>query len=412
MKKRERLEWILLLIIFLISFLPSSDASDNSLQKLAGHVKKIPPHVTAGILVLDGDTGQIVFEKNKNALLCPASLTKILTTAASLHYLGPDYRFKTKIFHTGDYSEGIIHGDLFIKGYGDPVLVEERVWQAVEALKRKGLKKVLGKVCYDTTFFDTVSINPFWKNVSRKSYFAPSGALSVNFNTTRQGNDYIAVQDPGSRAASLFQRLLQEGGISISEQPVQATVPAGASLLLEMESKALSLIIGDLNRYSNNFIAEQLVKTIAAEKAAPPGTTETGLALLGLYLFQTFGIKVEAYTLRDGSGLAYDNRLSPNQIVTVLRHCAADFTIGPEFLTSLKRPAYDSKEGTFFKSPALTKTIRVKTGHLKGVNGLAGFLHTAEGRTLCFCILLNYRKGNSWNMDRFIEDFLLILTAL
>ncbi|MBT3434732.1 MAG: D-alanyl-D-alanine carboxypeptidase/D-alanyl-D-alanine-endopeptidase, partial [Nitrospinaceae bacterium] len=128
----------------------------------------------------------------------PASNMKLMTTAAALAYLGPDYTFSTDVYTTGTIRKGVLKGDLFLKGYGDPTFVQERVRELAYSLYLKGVRQVLGDLIADDSFFDGQRYGKDWKvNGSGKAYLAPYSALSVNFSL-------VNVQvDPGSGPGAL-----------------------------------------------------------------------------------------------------------------------------------------------------------------------------------------------------------------
>ncbi len=150
-----------------------------------------------GVEAIACESGEVVHSKNPDVLLNPASNLKILTSAVGLEILGPAYVFRTSVLHDGKFEDGVVHGNLYIRGEGDPQLVFEGAWKFVKNLQARGLKVVEGDLVADDSFFDGRRMIPDWDRASRDdeafAYDATIGALSVNFNAVA-----IYVQ-PGAR---------------------------------------------------------------------------------------------------------------------------------------------------------------------------------------------------------------------
>lgn len=140
-------------------------------------------------LVVMTSKGQVLFDYNGSQPFIPASNVKLLTIAAAFHYLGPHYRFVTKIY--GDRKiddDGTLRGNLYIQGSGDPSLRSEDLWKISRELKLLGLHKVTGRVYFDTSLFDDEHFGPGWEDHAVQPgerycpYLAPISALSVNYN--------------------------------------------------------------------------------------------------------------------------------------------------------------------------------------------------------------------------------------
>jgi len=141
-----------------------------------------------GVQVVNVHTGEEVFAQNADLALVPASVMKVLTTAVALRELGSGYKFATYISTDGTIDgEGVLHGDLYLQGFGDPTLVTEDLWRLVFDLWLAGVRKIDGDVIHDNSHFDDERLIEGWRKevdlANGPSYFAPIGALSVNFNT-------------------------------------------------------------------------------------------------------------------------------------------------------------------------------------------------------------------------------------
>lgn len=139
-----------------------------------------------GIYIARIKDGKVIYKSQENELFSPASVTKLITAAALLHYFGPTFHFETKIGYTGKLQNGLLKGDLIIEGDGDPSFVSETLWGVAADLKHMGLKAVSGNILINNSIFsgkirDEIRVEG--KDVSNHAYDAPVTAFGVNFNT-------------------------------------------------------------------------------------------------------------------------------------------------------------------------------------------------------------------------------------
>jgi D-alanyl-D-alanine carboxypeptidase/D-alanyl-D-alanine-endopeptidase (penicillin-binding protein 4) len=194
----------------------------------------------------------------------------------------------------------------------------------------------------------------------------------------------------------VIRELLEREGVQITGRSRTGLAPSEARELYVHQSRALYRIIDDLNKFSNNFIAEQVLKTLGAEVYGPPGSWGKGLAVVAEVL-ESLGIARGTYTLADGSGLSRLNRLSAAQLVTVLIRMAQDFRVQPEYMASLRTPASDGRHSYRFQRWDHAQRARVKTGSLSDVSALAGYVNGPDGEVIAFALLLN---GPLCSMER------------
>jgi len=144
------------------------------------------PHETLSVYVSDVETGESILEWNGNEPRNPASTIKLLTTLVALDVLGPTYRWRTDVFAAGELDNGRLDGDLVLKGYGDPFLVTERVWQLLRNIRHAGVRDISGDLLLDDSWFDVGDYDPaaFDRQPLRAYNVAPN-ALLMNFNVVR-----------------------------------------------------------------------------------------------------------------------------------------------------------------------------------------------------------------------------------
>lgn len=380
-----------------------------------------------GMLVQELSDGPVLVDHGADEQLAPASVTKLFTAAAALWRLGPAHTWETPIAYRGRMSEGTLTGDLWVLGRGAPDIVEEKLWLAARALKDTGLDRISGDLVVDDRYFDDRRYPEGWPGgiQRREAYHAPISALMANYAARRVDNRWRAVEDPALHLGERLRELLALAGVRLEgrvrrptagEQtavPPPEAVPAGddglhipgqLTLIHTIRSEPLGRLVLDLNKFSNNPAAECVVKTLGAQDYGPPGTTTKGLATVARFLNEVLGIPLNAYIQADGSGLSALNRFSPRQLVQLLQYAHRDFHLGPEFVSSFKLGGLDGWNPRPFRDPPLVGELRVKSGHIRGVNTLAGYAHTQGGKTLAFCLMVNGHRAPQWEVDQRIAE--------
>lgn len=418
-----------------------------------------------GLIVESLASGEVLFERNADLAMIPASNMKLVTGACALSVLGPDYRFETDLLTDRRVEGATIAGNLYVRGSGDPSLVSEELWKLVEDLRAYGVDRIAGDLVLDASRFDSIAVASPAAAEGDRAYDARTGALSLNFNAVavhvrpaaRAGDPVVAVLSPdvgfvtlenrgvtgstrsrsslevrrvyeggrnvvrvsgrlpaGSQPRVVYRnlddplgyfgaalaRFLERAGIAIGGLVVAGPTPPDAKILIEHESKPLSLIVRDLGKYSNNFVAEMLVKELGAHESGPPGTTAGGVAVLERYL-SSVGADSGAYRIVDGSGLSRANRLSARTIARVVRSALADFGTSYELAVSLSISGTDGTLEDRMSYPGLAGRVRAKTGLLDGVTAISGLLETASGDEVLFSILVNGFSCEAWKVHDF-----------
>jgi len=458
---RQLWKWCLLILV-----LPTTVFSQDSLVQAVDALLQnncLNQSQTA-VSIVALPSGRSVYTRNTETPLLPASVTKLVTTAAALHYLGSEYHFKTDISYTGDRVGDVIMGDLVIKGGGDPKLTSEQLWYIVSQIKGHGIHEITGNLLIDNDFFDKYLRVPAWgSQTTATAYDANLCALSVNFNvvgvhilpskevgepvivwlepetdylslvnlgkTTKRGNNtvsasratseegiqikvagsmplgsqektiFLNVPDPVSYAATTFRSFLQQSGINIHGDTRIGSTPSNLTLLYRHYSAPISTILKELNTYSNNFIAEQIVKTIAAEVTQTPGSHEEGQRLIHAFL-RSIGINTQEVNLVDGSGLSRENRIAVGAITDLLTISYNRFDIGPDFIAALKIMGAEGSFSKRFSDSPARSLIRAKTGTLSGVSNLAGYVENEDGQLFGYAIFLNSNRCGDWGADQ------------
>jgi len=353
---------------------------------LPGWVRRMEArNIRASVGLWDLDTGRQLEGHQPDLALVPASTAKVISTYAILKTLKPDYELTTEVW--GDLRGGTVTGDLVFKGGGDPMLTSERLWLIAQELRARGLLRVTGRIRLDESAFDSQRFGNGWEGTSANTT-PPVLPLSVNFN--RDNGRLVA--DPERLALDTIQRILREAGIAIQEEPLTGAQP-NPQKLLGFQSAPLRELVSDINKYSNNFMIEMLVKQFGG------GTWPEGIRRIQLFYSSVLGLGPDKIGLTDGSGLSKDDRLSARTLAIVLRAAWNDFEVGPEMVGSLKIIGGEPWK-LHIKDPNLARRIRCKTGHLSGVTSVCGFLQTPDGKLRVFAIILNgpCEEEDAWEL--------------
>lgn len=331
------------------------------------------PH--SGALVVDAESGRTLFSRRARVGRIPASVEKLWTTTAALRELGPDARFRTQARATGPLGDrGTLHGDLWLRGDGDPTLRADDIALLAQRLSQAGVKRITGRVLGDESRFDSLRGVPS-SGYAPSLYVEPLSGLSYQRDLLR-GRYMLS---PAAYAASalvdaLARRRIPVGGYGAGTAPARARVLASAS------SPPLAAIVAATNAPSDNFYAETLLKDLGAERGGG-GTTAAGArvsrasaAALGLHP-----------TIYDGSGLSRADRTSPAQVVSLLRAERDD----RDFTTSLAILGHTGTLVHRLRGTVAAGRCRGKTGTLTDVSALVGYCAVPSGRRLIFAVLSN-----------------------
>ena len=181
----------LALVILLLAGAPAAAANDSGEEALPLGVRSVlklrqVPAESLSLYVEDVDTGKVVLDWQSGRQRNPASTIKLLTTLVALDVLGPAYRWKTDVYALGEIGDGRLDGHLLLKGYGDPFLVTERVWQMLRRIRAEGIDEIDGDLLLDDTWFDVGEYDPaaFDRRPLRAYNVAPN-ALLMNFKVVR-----------------------------------------------------------------------------------------------------------------------------------------------------------------------------------------------------------------------------------
>jgi D-alanyl-D-alanine carboxypeptidase/D-alanyl-D-alanine-endopeptidase (penicillin-binding protein 4) len=349
----------------------------------------------SGLLVVDAESGQVLCRSASGSPRSLASNTKLFTTATALARIGPSARIPTKVFSVGRIDfRGILHGDLYLQGGGDPTLgtpgfndayipgLGTNVYGLRPQIRATGIKGITGRLYADDTIFDRL------RGVADSGYATSSeiGPLSgLDFNSGYSGRSTSSgfSSDPAKLAAKTLARSLNRAGIHVPAKVALGKAPAGATRIAMIRSPTLTRIVNLTDVYSVNFFAEMLIKLLGA-RFGSAGSTAAGAGVVSSFA-RAHGSGIHAV---DGSGLTRSNRASPRGVVNLLL-AMRKTGVGEEFVEDLAVAGLEGTvEGRMRGTPAYGH-CRVKTGTLTGVSNLSGYCFNKSGRTMVFSVLMN-----------------------
>lgn len=466
--------YLIFIVLFICNFTKSqvkndsiSKYSTNSLSEFREQLNYIfndPIFASSnwGVFIESLETGEFLYKKEENKLFIPASNIKLFTTAAALYLLGPDYKYSTNIFIKGTIKNGVLKGDLIIKGSGDPTISGRfynndmlsiyNSW--ADSLIAHGIEEIDGNIIGDDYAFDNKGLGNGWGWEFQSYWFsAASSAISFNdncidlsikvnksdnsaivtsypntkyaviinnvsivpsdsvtsvdvsresgsnvinvFGTLRQGDSvktYVAVNNPTQYSMVVLKETLEKRGIIINGNAydiddINANYDIKKNIkLFTHYSVPLSEIIRVINKSSQNFYAEQLIKTIGLEKNKY-GSFEKGFEA-SRKVFEEMGIKIGSFSMVDGSGLSRLNLISPKQTVQLLRYMYKS-KYSKIFINSLPIAGIDGGLAKRMNNTTAENKIRAKAGYLENVRSLSGYAFTADNEPIAFSIIAN-----------------------
>lgn len=350
--------------------------------------------------------GNHVAAKNPELAVIPASNEKIVVAAAALESLGEDYRYETTVVADADPVAGVLDGDLFLVGGGDPLLSSE--WYPTSNLElypvtsptsldaladevqAAGITSISGSVVGDDSRYDDEWFAPGWGTGVAGLEAGPYAALMAN--DSRVLGHELKANDPAQGAARELSRMLVDRGISVGGAATTGVAPEGAVELGSVESAPMTDVVAEMLANSDNNTAELVVKEIGLAERGE-GTRTAGLAVAA-ELLDEWGIDTTDIVLADGSGLSLDNRLTCDALITVLQRYPADGPLGAGLPVA-------GESGTlaeiFVDHPAAGR-LTGKTGTLNNppfnqdppaVKALAGYVMVDGGGAVEYVLILN-----------------------
>ncbi len=340
------------------------------------------------ISIAVGDEGTFLYERADGAARIPASNEKLLLSMALLDTFGGGYRIDTRAAAQSIDANGVVRGDLWILGGGDPEITRARMSLLAARIAAAGVTKVRGRVMGARNYFRHDWWATGWKRGESRLYVAPPTALTFDGNVANGAYTH----DPERLAAESLARRLEARGIGVLGKPGEGTPQAGLTDVATISSRPLSALLTSQNVDSRNFYAEELGKLLGATQSGPPGTIAKGATALQTWASE-HDVSVTAY---DASGLSYADRVTARGMVELLWTADAS-----SWGATLRASLPSAGRGTLDERLKGVR-LRAKTGTLDAVSSLSGWVwSTRLDRFVEFSIL---SAGMSKDSATTIED--------
>ena len=418
---------------------------------------------------VDGSAPQL--SHNASKAMNPASVMKLVTTYAALEALGPAYRWKTEVYHTGTLQSGVLDGDLIMRGTGDPALNMPEFWRLLQQIQQQGIRQIKGNLVLDMSAYrPEVSQRPVLDDEPWRAYNANPSALLLNGRNTsfrfsvaqlghpsvliaqefelpqirinnlmrlRKGacndwrsdlhyvvtpqQDEVTVTFSGSlpeqcdeRYLELsvlsdhqylflaFKKLWTQLGGQFSGQLMQPPVMEAAVPVTTWWSPPLDSVIRDINKWSNNVMARQLMLTIGLEAGLAP-VDEAAAALAVKQSLRQRGLQFPELVLENGAGLSRNERISAEHLAQLLV-TAYQRPLMPVLMASLPILGTDGTTKKRLADSPGKGMAYLKTGSLSGVSSLAGYVQDLQGKRYVLVMLVNHPRAA---LARPVQDALL-----
>ena len=422
------------------------------------------------MLPLSGPGVPTVF--NADVSMNPASTMKLVTTYAALEMLGPTHQWKTEFYTDGTLSNGILQGNLYLKGGGDPKLNMEKLWLLMRDLRANGVQQITGDLVLDRSFFEQPQLPVFDDdgNDKNKPFLVKPDSLMVNLKALRfvarndagkvlisveppiasiridnqvkavntkqctgdvrynpvtqadgsvlvtvsgqladgcNSQTYLSLLDHATYTAGAVRAIWKELGGSIQGQNRQAAVPKNAKLLARAYSPDLAEIIRDINKYSNNTMAQQLFLSLGAQfrSDADGDDAKAAQRVIRQWLAKK-GITAPHLVMENGSGLSRAERVSAREMAQMLQ-AAWKSPYAAEFISSMPIAGKDGTMRKRLKTTAMNGQAHIKTGTLNTVRAISGFSRDSNGHTWAVVAILN--DPRPWGASSILDQVLLDL---
>lgn len=415
------------------------------------------PQEAVSIYVQPLGGGAPLVSENASQPMNPASTMKLVTTYAALESLGPDYTWKTGFWTRGEIGDGRLQGDLIVRGGGDPYLTLERIWLMQRALREKGVREIDGKLVMDLTLYDLPPMDPgAFDGEPLAAYNALPSPLIANFNAqyvrlapdgkevairpelpiagvkfisqlrtiegpcngwrdgilasrpdpeirglvVLEGNYPLAcgekrlplnLMEPAQNFAQVFRLLWEESGGKWQGEADLGIAPPETPPLLEFESPPLADVIRPLNKHSSNVMTRMLFLTLGQEAFGEPATLGKSVEAAREILL-AHNLDFPELLLENGSGLSRNERISAQSMGRLLMaaYRSPHFS---ELESALPISAIDGTLRNHFNGSAFAGHAHLKTGSLKDVRALAGYLLDRRGNRFAVVMFVNHANA-------------------
>jgi D-alanyl-D-alanine carboxypeptidase/D-alanyl-D-alanine-endopeptidase (penicillin-binding protein 4) len=394
--------FFLLLFLFLFQHPLFPQFSNSKVEELQGVLDSIiapvrDAGITVSVKVIHADYNKVLYEYQPETKMIPASITKLITSACAFSKLGQSYNFPT-VLYTDDNNikDGVINGNLYIKGYGDPDLYSSDIDYLSEIILKNNIKEITGNIIADESYFDTnyKGLSGYYQGDTGPSYWPYVNALALNKNE--------GASNPAISAATILSSNLTAAGVLLDGTVIGGVTPS-ASKEIGKISHSIFDVISNMNKTSDNHSAITIFKLLGA-KFKSEGSLEKGQEVIESFLSE-IGVSRYSYEILEGSGLTRYNRVTAELYMKLLKYMYDDRFLFDYFFNSL---SIAGKDGTLRNRMIGTEgegNVHAKTGTLNSVSSLCGYAVDRDNEILIFFIVMNGFSGNANNMHIVQDDF-------
>lgn len=431
------------------------------------------PTEAVSIWVQPVESTQPVLHLNPTQPMNPASVMKLVTAFAALERLGPAHTWTTRIVTDGDLHGGVLAGNLYLVGGGDPVIGYDRLWKMLRRLHALGIDTITGDIVLDSSALKLPLHDPdAFDGRGLRPYNSGADGLLLNWNTLQlaltpaeraneavtivaepplQGllidnrlrtsdapctvwyGDLEAHMDEGRRlvlsgslpascgprtwsaaplspadySAALVAGLWRELGGVLKGRVRQGSAPPTAQVRITEESPPLADVVRDMNKWSSNVIARQLLATLGAVDSASTMDTPdnvAGGARIATEQLAAAGVDTRGLIIDNGSGLSRIERISAAGLGQMLQ-AAWHRAWMPEYIAALPIAGVDGTARKRLAASPAHGQAHIKTGTLNGVRAIAGYVLDRNGRRHIVVMMVNHAgaAGSAAAQDALLE---------
>lgn len=381
----------------------AGQAQETPLQRQLARALRVP-HVAparSAAVAVDLTSGTVLYSQNSSRPLAPASNEKLPLTYAALVRLGPDYRVETDVLGQGEQDGATWTGPLVLKGSGDPTLSRTGLRALAGQVRASGIRRVTGGIIGDESWFDTRRTVAGWKPGFLVEESRPLSALVVD--RARVGR-YVT-RFPALAATLAFRDALRAAGVAVTG-PLRLGVADDFTVVLgALESPPLWTIVRFMDRQSDNFTAEMLLKQLGAVELQR-GTSAAGASVVMQTLAEA-GVPTTGVRIVDGSGLSQLDRLTAGALAALLKAAWADVTVRSALLAALPVAGVNGTLQDRLRKPPARGNVVAKTGTTDDASALSGYVRSR----FAFTVLQNGHPISSWWARRAQDRFAQVLAA-
>jgi serine-type D-Ala-D-Ala carboxypeptidase/endopeptidase (penicillin-binding protein 4) len=378
----------ILLIITSVSF-----AKDRGKDKLGVFQAKMDSVVatvncSVSVQVVSASKYDLLYAYKPEAKMIPASITKVITSATAFSLLGVNYEFKT-IIYTDDNNlgDGVVNGNIYLKGYGDPDLSSYDISLLAKQLANKNIREITGNIIYDDSFLDAehYGLANYYNSDTKIAYWPYVCALSLDKNKSSS--------NPAYSAANVLSSSLSSNNVKLDGIVVAGVTPDVAKEITRV-SRSIYDVLANMNKVSDNHSAITVFKVIGANYSSPPGSLKSGSDAVADFL-TSIGVSRKNYEILEGSGLTRYNIVTSDLYIQLLKYMYDDAKNFDYFYSTLPIGGIDGTLKDRMVNTEAEKNIHAKTGSINGVSTLTGYAISRDNELIIFYIAMNGFGSNN-----------------